>query len=1319
MALDTLGADLRLQFHSLPEFEEALESPLIYALGVAGLLINTLLALVLWQLWSQRERAEGLARQLSQDVDQLSLVAQKTTNVVIITDADMRILWVNQGFTRVSGYTSSDAVGRTPRELLASENTSRETMDQLSRARERGESCRVEILDRAKDGREYWMDIENQPIRNHAGKLTGFIVIGVDLTPAKEREALLIAERQRVENILDGTRAGTWEWHVPSGQTKFNERWAAIIGYSLAELEPVSIDTWVRVCHPDDLQKSHTLLQKHFAGELEFYECESRMRHKAGHWVWVMDRGKVATREADGSPGWMYGTHLDITPRKQTEIALRASEFRLKTLSELSAQWFWESDTEHRLCRFSSGNKELAALLNATARGKKRWEFGLEAIGTTWEQHKEDLEHHRTFNDLIYLKVFDDGSHRYFSVSGAPQYNEHGEFIGYLGTGSDVTQAKESEQRIARSEALLERTGKLAKVGGWRIDLSKGVPEWSPETCRIHEVPVGYTPKLDEALNFFPPEARPIITEMVERGLKTGQGWDVELPFITAKGRHIWVRAFGEAETLDGKPVALVGGIQDITEQRAQADALREAKFQAEQASQFKSQFVANMSHEIRTPMNAVLGMLKLLQSTPLQPRQLDYAQKAESSAKSLLGLLNDILDFSKVEAGKLTLDPGPFVLDHLMRDLAVIYSSYAGGKGVELLFDLDPQLPRSLVGDALRLQQILINLGSNAIKFTPEGMVVLRVNLDSITEDGNGSIAHVRFAVQDNGIGIAPENQDKIFGGFTQAEASTTRRFGGTGLGLAISRRLIEMMGGQLVLESALGQGSTFSFTLPMPIHEVAEVAPPPAPPTRVLMVDDHPMALQLLQRMGLSLGWQLDTAPSGAAALQVIEERQKQGQPFELLFIDCEMPEMDGWELAARTRALYQGAAHRPVIVMVTCNGRDALAQQTDEVRSLLDQYLVKPVTASMLLDTLQHAQRPDTTARLPAPSTGLVSRPLAGLRILVVEDNAVNQQVAEELISGQGASVDIADNGLRGVEALQAAIRDQRPYDVILMDMQMPVMDGITATQEIRQRLGVTDIPIIAMTANAMNTDRERCLQAGMNDHVGKPFELDHLVLTLLNWTRGQQTNAASPNAAAHDGWAPPPPSSSDEAPILDRAGALKRIGGSESLLQRMGTQFLKDLPPLLAACHAAMQDADPGRLQNALHSIKGVASALGADRLAQCAKRGEEATRSGAAADLAGLQAVFEQTRDALLATSVGAPPPKAAETRDTRLSDAERQALVDLQALLHDSDMGVFDALERLQAAGTTDPSRWHSLEDAVEAMNFDAALVLVEQALSA
>ncbi len=389
---------------------------------------------------------------------------------------------------------------------------------------------------------------------------------------------------------------------------------------------------------------------------------------------------------------------------------------------------------------------------------------------------------------------------------------------------------------------------------------------------------------------------------------------------------------------------------------------LAQARDQAEANSLAKSQFLANMSHEIRTPMNAILGMLRLLQGTELSPRQADYANKAEGAAKSLLGLLNDILDFSKVEAGKMSLDPQPFRPDHLMRDLSDILSANVGSKTLVLEFEQDPALPPVLVGDAMRLGQVLLNLGSNALKFTSQGRVVIGMRLLAL----EGHTAKVAFSVQDSGIGIAPENRDHIFSGFAQAEASTTRRFGGTGLGLTISQRLVELMGGDLRLDSVLGQGSTFHFTLALPLA---------AEPVR--RASGSPDAVQ------------------------------------------------------------SQGAA-------------------------------------------------------------GVAPQRLAGMRLLVVEDNPINQQVAQELLASQGAQVTLAANGQLGAEAVAST---QPPFDAVLMDIQMPVLDGYGATRLIRQRWSPQQLPIIAMTANAMASDRQACLAAGMNDHVGKPFDLNHLVAVLL--------------------------------------------------------------------------------------------------------------------------------------------------------------------------------------------------------------------------
>ncbi|MCB8748100.1 response regulator [Rhodoferax sp. U2-2l] len=543
---------------------------------------------------------------------------------------------------------------------------------------------------------------------------------------------------------------------------------------------------------------------------------------------------------------------------------------------------------------------------------------------------------------------------------------------------------------------------------------------------------------------------------------------------------------------------------RDVTERIQYETSLKEARDKAELAMRGKAQFLANMSHEIRTPMNAILGMLKLLQGTDLNARQNDYTSKAQGAAQSLMGLINGILDFSKIDAGKMTLELQPFKLDLLLQDLSVILSSTLGKKPLDVLYDIDPTLPAYLVGDALRLQQVLLNISGNAIKFTEQGGVVLQIRVMARTAQQTT----LRFAVKDTGIGLTAEQQACIFEDFSQAEASTTRRYGGTGLGLSISKRLVTLMGGELQLDSVPGQGSTFYFSLTLANAPVTEPAGPGQTPRQpevldVLVVDDNPVARDVLATIAQSQGWQVATAASGPQALDRVATRAARGQaPFQAVFIDWEMPGMDGWETLARLRQIMAGGP-LPTLVMVTRHDRNALALRTEAEQASLQAYLIKPFTPSVLVQAVTQARLGCGNLRAHSRPTAQTTGRLQGMRLLVVEDNLINQQVARELLQGQGALVTLADNGACGVQAVAEA-QNNLPFDAVLMDIQMPVMDGFAATRAIRQDVGLSQLPVIAMTANAMASDRDACLAAGMNDHVGKPFDLQHLVRLLLEIT-----------------------------------------------------------------------------------------------------------------------------------------------------------------------------------------------------------------------
>jgi PAS domain S-box-containing protein len=580
-----------------------------------------------------------------------------------------------------------------------------------------------------------------------------------------------------------------------------------------------------------------------------------------------------------------------------------------------------------------------------------------------------------------------------------------------------------------------------------------------------------------------------------------GKPLDFELEWTDARGQPVCslvslTPEFGAGGELTS--VLMVG--RDLTE-RKRAGLERQAREAAEAASRAKGEFLASMSHEIRTPMNAIIGMSYLALQGPLDARQERYIQTVHRSAESLLAIINDILDFSKIEAGKLDMENIDFDLADVMDNFSSLIGMKAEEKGLELIFDPSPSVPTRLVGDPSRLGQILLNLGNNAVKFTERGEIVVGIGL----LERNETTALLRFEVRDSGIGMSPEQQRQLFQPFTQADMSTSRRYGGTGLGLAICRRLVAMMGGDIRVDSQPGQGSSFSFSVRLGLQAegagTAESARDSLPGTRLLIVDDNPMARDILVAMARASGLRADGAASGAQALKDLAEQDAHGDPYTLALLDWKMPGMDGVDCArAIQHAPWRRAA--PAVLMVSAFGLDDLRRRLDETRLDVSTLLCKPVTPTSLLNACRTAlaRSEPSKVRAQVRDEGLQTSQAAlrGARILLVEDNPINQELACTLLAGAGIEVAVAEDGRQAIDIL-----GRETFDVVLMDCQMPVLDGYAATAILRREPRLRELPIIAMTANAMVGDRDKALAAGMNDYIGKPLNVAEMFSTLARW------------------------------------------------------------------------------------------------------------------------------------------------------------------------------------------------------------------------
>jgi len=1122
-----------------------------------------------------------------------------------------------------------------------------------------------------------------------------------------QSEAELDAQRERLLLAYDIGGLGVWEYNLDDDLLQCDDVCYRIYG-TTREAYPIRTGAdFKRLVHPEDADRIVDGRIDDLQTRRRDRRVEFRLISPSGELRWITSAA-LRLKATDTTPNRLIGMVRDITEERNAAIELRNNYETLRQAERLARMGSWtldlatnqfiSSEMMYELNGKDPNGPPLAMEDLADMFSQKDFERISNAVGRcieTGEPYDIDAVHYHPDGSFL--------AH----IQGQARRDQNGHITALSGMVQDITEREEERKRfealadnlpsgaIYRLENDRDDNYRLTYISAGVIDLL-GIPAAAIVADR------------NNFLSAIHPDDRPRYLAGIERSRATNTLFDHAFRALRPDGTISWIRC-RSAPRHSARGMVWDGIMLDITRERATTIELYRAKEAAEAGERAKADFLATMSHEIRTPMNTVIGMTRLVMQTDLSDKQRDQMEKISMSAKALLSIINNILDFSKIEAGMLALEETEFQLEEMLETVSAVTAIRAEEKGLEIAYSVAPGTPQRLRGDPLRLGQVLINLVSNAIKFTENGEVIVRIGA-APSPDGGG-VHRLSFSVRDTGIGIPPEQVASLFKPFSQAQSQITRHFGGTGLGLAISQRLVRLMGGEISVDSQPGRGSTFSFTILLkPGASVSEkIRPHPGlAGCRVLIVDDNASARDILSEMIRSFGMQADTAPSGPLGLEALRHAASAGRPYKIVLMDWRMPDMDGLEVARRIRE-EEHLGRTPAVLMVTAYGRDEVVRQVERLG--LQGLLIKPITQSLMFNTLASildAPAAPQTAAWKTRTEDIAAPPiLAGRKVLVVDDNALNRDVASEFLELAGMRVSTAENGIQAIHRME-----EQNFDVILMDLHMPQMDGITATRMIRQRPEWRLLPILALTAQARPEDRSTVEAAGMNGHITKPIDeklmYQQLARALGDHGASGTARPANANAAFES--------------RLDTTPMRALFASQPDRTARIFNDFIRDFGSAPERMERLAAASDWPALTELAHTLKGSIGYLGIDDLGRQAGSIEQALRHRQpeqAMALLGeftgrLRTVLDDARAVLAERE--SQPPQAGTPLPARLDDLP-PLLEQTRQLIRDSDYGAMALLEelgqRLRGSGFTaaiDQVRQH-----FDDLESEAALLALEQ----